>query len=109
MKRHSGSRQKPVPNLASMPLRTNFKSVMGTTVLLTSCACAAVDGSARGNKLANCSCDGVERDRHENRIRTGMTLRTIIKHHLDSGRAGSDDLHALHHKMSAERKGFSRV
>src|SRR5208282_105216 len=109
MKRHSRSKQKPVPNLASMPGPSNFSSVIGTTVLLKSCASPTVEGITNGNRLRKFSWAGVEGDRHEHANKIGMTLRKIIRHHRDSGRVDADDLHALHRRLGAERKGFSET
>src|SRR5271157_2960684 len=109
MKRHAGSKQKPVPNLPSMAGPRNFNSVCGTTVLLKSCGCTTVEGTAHGSGLGKTSWAGACGDRHEHTIKSGTTVRKIIRHHRDSGRVSSDVLHALLHRVSAEHKGFSET
>src|SRR5271157_893174 len=109
MKRHSGSKQKPVPNLPSMLRPRNFNSVIGTTVLLKSCAYLAVEGVTNGNRSERSFWAHAREERHELAIKIGITLRKTIRHHRDSGRVSADVLHALHHRLRAERKGFSET
>lgn len=66
-----------------------------------------MEGNANGNGLGEASWAGADGDRNEHTIKSGMTLRKTIRHHRDSGRVGSDVLHAPHHRVSAEYKGFT--
>src|SRR5208283_549574 len=107
MKRHCGSKQKPVPKLAVVAGPSNFSFVIGTTVLLKSCAGMTV-GNANGNGLGETFWAGADWDRDEHAIKSGMTLRKIIRHHRGLGRIGPDALHAPHQRVRAEDKGVSR-
>src|ERR1700676_829895 len=108
MKRHAGSRQKPVPNLASMsrlgpslPVTpsfadgVNFTEVMGTTTSLKSCSCFEKGGIVE--RPGRISWAGPEVQRHELPITTKINLRKIIRHSPDFPRVRSDVLHALLH------------
>src|SRR5216684_5843672 len=98
MRRHSGSRQKPVPKSTSTPGSTagpdnfnftftfTFNSVIGRTVMLKSGSWATA-----------------ERDRHEYTIKIGMILSEVIRHH----RVCSDALHTRFQKLSINTKALA--
>src|ERR1700732_1641303 len=83
MNRHSGSRQKPLPNLPSI-LRPALNTVMGMTVSSKVSVCANVEGTTWGEWSTAISwphAAGADTQKHT--MKVGMISCQITEHHRD--------------------------
>src|ERR1035438_2053272 len=80
MKRHLGSKQKPVPNLPSRP-RSAVKTVIGRTVSSKVSLCATAEGRKEVGWPSDISWPDAATDAHEHAIRIVIIFRRSIRHH----------------------------
>src|ERR1035438_4076006 len=107
MKRHKGSKQKPLPNLPSTP-RPTLNSVMGTTVSTKASVCVLAEGSGVVEWLGIISWASVVIDMHRMHQHV-MRIAIICRQITGTAETGKNQPHQCSARTSPERPEIGRA